>query len=216
MTTGSYLTKVLNLETTACALLALSPTDLSQEDQLVTMKWVLKRQNKNGGFYPTRDTVVALRALTQSADTFPSPTKATSIVIHSKPKSLLNLRLEVGKENQLIAHIFELGAHNQSDISSLQISIESLKRVCVSAYFTAIYNVPKPRSTKSVFELEISVNQGGSSATLACTTALTTLCLRHTREQATGMLLMTAVAQWMDSENEPFEKSASQCGVADA
>ncbi|VDK23715.1 unnamed protein product [Taenia asiatica] len=191
MATGSYLTKVLDLETTAYALLALSPIDLSQEDQLATMKWVLKRQNENGGFYSTKDTVVALRALTQNADTFPSPTQATPIVIHSKPKSLVNQRLEVGKENQLIAHIFEIGAHDQIDISSLQISIESLKRVCVSTYFTAIYNVPKPQSTNYVFKLEISVNQGVSNATVACTTALTTLCLRHARAQATGMLLVT-------------------------
>ncbi|KAL5967285.1 Pregnancy zone protein [Taenia solium] len=187
----SYLTKVLNLETTAYALLALTPTHLSQHDQLATMKWISQQQNEKGGFYSTQDTVVALRALTQSAATFPSPSQPTPVSIHSTPMPLLNVQVEVSEDNQLVAHTFQIGAQNQSDVSSLRVSIESPKRVCVSAHFTAIYNVPKPRRQEDVFDLEISVDQGGSSATATCTTALTTVCLRPARAQSTGMLLVT-------------------------
>ncbi|EUB63193.1 Murinoglobulin-2 [Echinococcus granulosus] len=187
----SYLTKVLNLETTAYALLALSPTNLSMQDQLATMQWISQQQNEKGGFYSTQDTVVALRALTQNAAAFPSPTRPTPVVIHSLPKSLVDVQVEMSEGNQLVAHTFEIGTHNQSDITNLKVRINSPKPVCVSTHFTAIYNIPKPRRQDDVFDLEIYVNQGGSSATATCTTALTTLCLQPARAQATGMLLVT-------------------------
>ncbi|KAH9281787.1 Alpha-2-macroglobulin-like protein 1 [Echinococcus granulosus] len=191
MTRRSYLTKVLNLETTAYALLALSPTNLSMQDQLATMQWISQQQNEKGGFYSTQDTVVALRALTQNAAAFPSPTLPTPVLIHSTPTSLVDVRLQVSEANQLVAHTFEIGAHNHSDIATLRVSIKSLTRVCIAIHFTAIYHVTKPRVGDDVFDLEISVDQGGSNATAACTTALTTLCLHPARVQSTGMLLVT-------------------------
>ncbi|KAL5106065.1 Alpha-2-macroglobulin-like protein 1 [Taenia crassiceps] len=203
-TTTSYRTNLLNLETTAYALLALTPTHLSQHDQLATIQWISKQQNERGGFYSSQDTVVALRALTQNAATFPSPIQPTPILIHSTPMPLLDVQLEVNGDNQLVAHTFEVGAHNGSDISSLLVSIQSSSRVCVSAHFTAIYNVPQPRRRENVFDLEVSVDQGGSSATAACTTALTTLCLRPARAQSTGMLLVTVQlpSGWTVTMNE--------------
>ena len=183
--------KVRDLETTAYALLALSPDDLPQQDQLATMRWISQQQNENGGFYSTQDTVIALRALTQNTKAFPSPTEATSVMIKSKPSPAVDLRVPVSAANQLVSHTFEIGGHNQSDISILTVGVSSSRPACVTVHFTAIYNVPKPRRHEDIFELEISIDQGGSSATAACTTAHTTFCLRPTRPQSTGMLLVT-------------------------
>ncbi|KAL5104601.1 Alpha-1-macroglobulin [Taenia crassiceps] len=204
ITTSSYYTKVLNLETTAYALLALTPTHLSQHDQLATMQWISRQQNENGGFYSTHDTVVAVRALTHTATSFPSPTQPTPIRIYSTPVSLLDAQVEVSEDNQLVSHTLEVGSHNVSDISSLRVGIQSSSRVCVSAHFTAIYNVPQPQRQEDVFHLEISVDQGGSTATVACTSAFTTVCLRPTRAKSTGMLLVTVQlpSGWIVTKSE--------------
>ena len=188
---STHFNKVRDLETTAYALLALSPDHLSQQEQLATMRWISQQQNENGGFYSTQDTVIALRALTQNTKAFPSPSETASVVIKSTPTSAVDLSVSVSAENQMVSHTFEIGGHNQSDITSLKIGINSPKPACVAVHFTAIYNVPKPRQQDDIFELETSVDQGGSSATAACTTAYTTVCLRSIRPQSTGMLLVT-------------------------
>ncbi|VDM24860.1 unnamed protein product, partial [Hydatigera taeniaeformis] len=203
-TSTSHLTKVLRLETTAYALMALAPIHLSQQDQLATMKWISQQQNEKGGFYSTQDTVVALRALAYNAASFPSPVQPTLLSIHSTPKPTVHAQLEVSAQNNLVAHTFEIGPHNLSDITTLRVTMQSSQPVCVSAHFTTIYNVPEPRRQEDVFELDVSVDQGGNTATAACTTALTTVCLRTARAHATGILLVTVQlpSGWMVTRGE--------------
>lgn len=189
--TSSYHSSVRDLETTAYALLALSPDKISREDQVAIMKWISQQQNENGGFYSTQDTVITLRALMLSASNFPVLTEPAFVKISSKEMSSVALSVEVNPDNQLVSNIFEIGSHNESDFTSLSVSIESAKPFCVSVHFTSIYNLAEPKKAEEIFALYVSVDQSGSNATALCTTAHTTICLRQTRPQGSGMLLVT-------------------------
>ncbi|VUZ43188.1 unnamed protein product, partial [Hymenolepis diminuta] len=189
-TTSVYYAKVKDLETTAYALLALSPESISRDSQISVMKWISQQQNEKGGFYSTQDTVITLRALIENAGNFPTPTEPVKVKIYSKEKSPVDLSLEINPENQLVSNTFEIGCHNESDITSLNFGLESSKPVCVSVHITSIYNVPEPKKVEEIFAMDISVDQGGSSATALCTIAHTSICLRQTNPKGTGMLLV--------------------------
>ncbi|VDD78870.1 unnamed protein product [Mesocestoides corti] len=179
------------METTAYALLALSDNDLTKADQLATMRWISQQQNENGGFYSTQDTVVALRALTHASRVFPSPTRSTPVSVRTHPLDRVHILLDVNSDNQLVAHTFEVGVHNESDVRHVSVHIQSPDAVCISAHVTSIYNVAEAKTRDQVFDIEISTDQGGTSSTAACTTAITTVCLRSLTSEPTGMLLVT-------------------------
>ncbi|VDN96091.1 unnamed protein product [Rodentolepis nana] len=186
-----YYDRLRDLETTAYALLALSPENISHDDQIAVGKWLSKQQNEKGGFYSTHDTVMAVRALIETARLFPTPTESTGVKIRSEEMSEVDFSLEIGPENEFISNTFEIGRHNKSSISRLSLSIQSSKRVCVSAHFTSIYNVVESKKVDDNFSVDVSVDQSGSNATALCTTAHSSICIRQPNPKATGMLLVT-------------------------
>ncbi|VDN98298.1 unnamed protein product [Rodentolepis nana] len=199
-----YYDRLRDLETTAYALLALSPENISHDDQIAVGKWISKQQNEKGGFYSTHDTVMAVRALIETARLFPTPTESTGVKIRSEEMSEVDFSLEIGPENEFISNTFEIGRHNKSSISRLSLSIQSSKRVCVSAHFTSIYNVVESKKVDDIFSVDVSVDQSGSNATALCTTAHSSICIRQPNPKATGMLLVTIQppSGWNGAVNE--------------
>ncbi|KAM3179192.1 hypothetical protein ACTXT7_001046 [Hymenolepis weldensis] len=115
--------------------------------------------------------------------------------------SPVDLSLEISLENQLFSNTFEIGYHNESDITSLHFEIESPRPTCVSVHFTSIYNVPEPKKMYVIFAMDITVNQDGSSATAFCTPAHFYLSSSNKTKWNKYASSDHSTTHWMDCNN---------------
>ncbi|VUZ38756.1 unnamed protein product [Hymenolepis diminuta] len=86
---------------------------------------------------------------------------------------------------------FLLGLFVRQKIVRLNILTGILKMTCASLHCTSIYNIPEPKKMVEGFAVDITVDRDGSSATVLCTTAHASICLRQTNPKGTDMLLVT-------------------------
>uniref|UniRef100_A0A8D2H2R1 Alpha-macroglobulin receptor-binding domain-containing protein n=1 Tax=Urocitellus parryii TaxID=9999 RepID=A0A8D2H2R1_UROPR len=140
-----------NIETTSYGLLALlskprlTSEELSSASQVV--QWVAKQQNSYGGFSSTKDTVVALQALTLFQRLTYSKNRQNLVQISSD--KAFNMAFEVNEENRLLLQQFPL-----SEIQK-NYTVDVSGDGCVYMQTTLKYNILLPKKS-SGFSLSVN------------------------------------------------------------
>ncbi|XP_048865436.1 alpha-2-macroglobulin-like protein 1 [Brienomyrus brachyistius] len=142
----------LSVEMTSYVLLAvlhaspLTAADLGYATRIV--RWLAKRQNVNGGFLSTQDTVVALQALSLYSTLVQNPGGASTVTVQSPKKQ--QLIFNVNPSNKLLYQKRSL-----QDVTG-PYSIVAQGTQCVSVQVTLHYNVPV-KAVRSAFSITPTV-----------------------------------------------------------
>uniref|UniRef100_G3ULK2 Ovostatin n=1 Tax=Loxodonta africana TaxID=9785 RepID=G3ULK2_LOXAF len=135
------------IEMTSYALLAilskpqLTSEELSYASQIV--QWVAKQQNAYGGFSSTKDTVVALQALTLFQRLTFSKNRRNSVVIYSDQD--FHKGFQVNDKNRLLLQQIPLPATNRN------YTVEVSGNGCVYVQTTLKYNILLPKKSSGFF-----------------------------------------------------------------
>uniref|UniRef100_G3SPT5 Alpha-2-macroglobulin like 1 n=1 Tax=Loxodonta africana TaxID=9785 RepID=G3SPT5_LOXAF len=148
--TGHFLVTshiLTEIEMTSYALLAilskpqLTSEELSYASQIV--QWVAKQQNAYGGFSSTKDTVVALQALTLFQRLTFSKNRRNSVVIYSDQD--FHKGFQVNDKNRLLLQQIPLPATNRN------YTVEVSGNGCVYVQTTLKYNILLPKKSSGFF-----------------------------------------------------------------
>ncbi|XP_049737459.1 ovostatin-like [Elephas maximus indicus] len=135
------------IEMTSYGLLAilskpqLTSEELSYASQIV--QWVAKQQNAYGGFSSTKDTVVALQALTLFQRLTFSKNRRNSVVIYSDQD--FHKGFQVNDKNRLLLQQIPLPATNRN------YTVEVSGNGCVYVQTTLKYNILLPKKSSGFF-----------------------------------------------------------------
>lgn len=99
-----YLPKSLDIETTSYALLTYVERGLI-DDSIPVVNWLIGQQNPYGGFASTRDTVVALSALSKMMS---KTTTVTDMQVKFSYKKQESNNINVNKDNALIIQKYKV------------------------------------------------------------------------------------------------------------
>ena len=157
-----YLPNSNAVEATAYTLQILNKRQ-DTDNAIRILQWLISKQNSNGGFASTQDTVVALNALSAFASRNYRPDSSVQIKFESwdrklDSRSVLQGQFNLNKDNSLVLHQAELGERGFEE------EMLALKQVNVSATGNGIavvqvgwqYNVVK-EDKNEFFKLEIEV-----------------------------------------------------------
>jgi len=157
-----YLPNSNAVEATAYTLQILNKRQ-DTDSAIRVLQWLISKQNSNGGFASTQDTVVALNALSAFASRVYRSDSSVQIKFESwdgklNSRAVLQGQFDVNKDNSLVLHQAELGERGFEE------EVLALKQVNVSATGKGIavvqvgwqYNVVK-EDKNEFFNLEIKV-----------------------------------------------------------
>ncbi|XP_055348356.1 CD109 antigen-like [Paramacrobiotus metropolitanus] len=181
----SYPTNAKDIETTAYALLAfLANNKFSMALPIVS--WLISKQNSEGGFVSTADTVVGLTGLAEFAKAFISSPSMQIDINYDRNKQTVSLI----PETAVVLHNIELGKKPRS------INLRAQGRGVAIAYLSWTYHVAKPAED---IAFDLNVTRAASATDLRMG-----ICSRYIREGSSGMAVIevNALSGYQFDEDE--------------
>ncbi|XP_055346857.1 CD109 antigen-like [Paramacrobiotus metropolitanus] len=167
----SYPTNAKDVEATAYALLAYMANDkLSSALPVVT--WLISKQNAEGGFVSTQDTVVGLMGLAEFAKVFVNPPTMQLDISYDEAKRSLS----VTPDTAVVLQTIELPNKPKA------ISLNAQGKGVALAYVSWTYHVAKP-AEEVAFDLNLTTTASKSDLRMG-------ICSRYLREGKSSMAVI--------------------------
>ncbi|KAA0196618.1 hypothetical protein FBUS_02114 [Fasciolopsis buskii] len=192
----------LDVETTSYALLTFAKTTQSENQLLFpVVRWLSSQQKREGGFFSTQDTVMALEAIAQFAKRIgisgtPPSNSTLEIEAIIQPVGFKFAQSMTSEKRHVLNQFSVPGDLVPKDIRQISWTLSSLEPLdgCVTVHCSLIYHEQEgEKSRDDVFHMTKLIEQPQEPPANACTAATLSICLMPNKEspEETGMLLIT-------------------------